>query len=295
MSLDLSDGHYVLTDPLVPDDSIVATDLIFSTVRVTPALAEKWLELNIKNRNPKAAKIAQYTEDMRTGNWRINGEAMKFSITPRMIDGQNRCFACIKADTPFITAVIEGLEDLDQETLDGQAPRRYSDVLKLRGEADSQGLAAAVRSLNGWQRGHRSFDGGAVGRVASNTMLDVTLGKYPELRENLAYIRRVSRHSHIPVSVLGSLWWAFHNADPEDAAFFFDRLVSDEDHHSGEPIFALRRALSARRDRAGTYPNPTYVAALTIKAWNAFRAGAEVQVLVWKPGGASKEKFPELK
>lgn len=263
--------------------------------KVTPALAEEWLTHNIKNRNPKPAKIAQYAEDIRAGNWKVNGESLKFTHAGRLLDGQNRLLACITANTPFTTLVVRGLDDVDQDTLDGCARRSYADVLRMRGEPNADALAAAVRSLHGWLRGIRRFDGGGVDRAASNAMLDVALEKHPEVRENITAIKRVARAVHIPVSVLGALWWAFNDIDPEDAEFFFTRLCSDEGHYAGEPIFALRRALGARKERAGTYANPTFVAALTVKAWNAYRIGTEVQMLLWRPGGAHHEKFPEPK
>jgi len=264
-------------------------------VTVTPAMAKEWLTHNINNRAAKPYKIAAFTQDMRDGNWRQNGEAIKFSRSGRMLDGQNRCYACIAADTPFITLVVYGLDDIDQTTMDGPAPRRYADVLRMRHEPNADALAAAVRSLHGWQRGIRRFDGGGVDRAASNSMLEKTLKNNPELRENITTIKRVARAVHIPVSVLGALWWVFHDIDAEDCEFFFQRLTSDEGHYAGEPIFALRRALSARKDRAGTYANPTFIAALTVKAWNAYRMGDQVKLLIWRPGGAQHEKFPEPK
>jgi hypothetical protein len=271
---------------------MVADKLTFTVTEVTPTLAKEWLDTMIKNRNPKPAKITQYAEDMRLGKWRINGEAIKFSAGGHLLDGQNRLLACIKADTAFTTTVIGGLADVDQDSLDGGVSRRYADVLKLRGLACSVELAALIRGLHGWEHGQRRFDGGSAGRQASNSQLDVTLDNHPEMAQMAPYLKRVSRISHLPLSVLGALWSAFTRLDAEDAMFFFERLVSDEGHYAGEPIFALRRQLLTR-NRTGFYTNPTYAAALTIKAWNAYRVGAPVQLLVYRPGGASREKFPE--
>lgn len=48
---------------------------------------------------------------MRNGNWKANGEAIKFSSTGRLLDGQHRLRACVKEQVPFTTLVIRGLED----------------------------------------------------------------------------------------------------------------------------------------------------------------------------------------
>jgi len=47
-------------------------------------------------------------------------------------------------------------------------------------------------------------------------------------------------------------------------------------------------ALDARGER-----NQRYIAALVIKAWNAYRDGAPVRQLKYRIGGANPEKFPE--
>ena len=37
----------------------------------------------------------------------------------------------------------------------------------------------------------------------------------------------------------------------------------------------------------------TYLLAITLKAWNAYRQGETVGLYRWRPGGAKPEAFPE--
>lgn len=259
---------------------------------ISPEIAQEWLLYNKNNRPLKRSQIDKFAADMRANNWRVNGEAIKFSDTGRLLDGQNRLHAAIQAHATFRSAVVRGLDDeLDQMTMDTGARRIYADVLRMRGETNSVVLASATRSLYGWLKGSRSFGGPAVN--ASNAQLDATLLEHPELRDQITAITRISQTAHIPTTVLGAVWWAFHQLDVADADYFFERLISDVDHHTGDPILALRRLLTNRYNDKGVHTTMTYQAAFIIKAWNAYRDGRSVTQLTFKPGGASPEKFPE--
>ena len=61
-------------------------------VFVTPDMAAGWLKLNVeKNRNVKKSRINGYVRDIQSDNWVLTGEAIKFDVDGRLIDGQNRC------------------------------------------------------------------------------------------------------------------------------------------------------------------------------------------------------------
>jgi hypothetical protein len=64
----------------------------------------------------------------------------------------------------------------------------------------------------------------------------------------------------------------------------------------GDPVLALRELLL--RDAAihgKSRMSDVLVLALTIKAWNAYRAGEPVSLLRWRAGGHAAEEFPEPK
>lgn len=61
----------------------------------------------------------------------------------------------------------------------------------------------------------------------------------------------------------------------------------------GNPILTLRNLLiGAKADSRGEI-NQTYIAAVTIKAWNRYRSGDPVSQLRFRVGGANPESFPE--
>jgi hypothetical protein len=259
--------------------------------QVTPDLASSWLLSNTHNRNLRRKVVTAYAADMASGNWRWNGESVKFSEDDVLLDGQHRLAAIVEANVTLPGLVIRGLPSETQETVDGGARRKFGDVLRLRGERNGSSLAAIVRRVTVWEDGAR--------RVGSKTkyppttgQLLATLEKHPELREIAGEAHGLSRQCDMPGSILALGIWLFGQLSPEDSSFFFGRLADFQGLIKGDPIYELRRALE--RSRSSQHErSETFLLAIMIKAWNAYRDGARVGLLTYRPGGARPETFPE--
>lgn len=118
---------------------------------ITPEIAKTMLGENVNNRRISRDNVNLFAREIRNGEWRFNGEAIKFGKDGRLLDGQHRLLAVIAADKPLTTLVIRGLEDETQQTMDSGKTRTLGDVLTLRGEKKSTQLAAsrAFRSQSG--------------------------------------------------------------------------------------------------------------------------------------------------
>jgi len=264
-------------------------------VVITPETASEMLTHNTHNRNIKA-KRHEYAEDMRNGDWRPEAcDPIRFAADGTLLDGQNRLHAVIDADIEVPFLVVRGVPTDTQAVMDSGVGRKFADVLKLQGEDHHTMLGAVVRLAWEWQRGVSYL---AKGR-ATNSQLLRFLDDNPELRNYATNRQRiVGDASNLPASLVGCLWWVFDMIDDEDAEFFFERLADDTGHNKSEPIHELRRTLhnaaegarSARGQR-----DRVWMMAVTIKAWNAYRAGETVGLYRWKPGGKSPERFPEPK
>lgn len=265
------------------------TSPLIREVDVTPDIAAEWLVANTHNRTLKPRAIARFADDMRNSDWRFNGEPIRFAVDGTLIDGQNRLHAIVESGATIKMLVITGLPMEVQETTDTGTPRQLHDVLKLRGEVNASSLAALIRKINGWKSGRRSFtSGGSESIVACIRLLD----EHPELRVLVQPSRTVSEGCDLPASLTGLAWWVFQQIDYDDAEFFFARLADGQGLIKGDPIYELRRTLGETKNHRGER-NQTYLLAITIKAWNAYRAGETVALYRWKPGGAKPEKFPE--
>lgn len=262
-------------------------------VKITPDLAREWLGFNTHNRNVRSRVVLAYAADMREGNWQWNGESIKFAADGTLLDGQHRLSAIAEADATIQMLVIRGLPNVAQETVDGGAKRKFSDVLKLRGETAPITLASICRRVALWDGGSRWLDG--TGKYApTNAQMLQSLDKYPWLRDIALPVNRVAHLSGLPASVAGFCWWLFCQISADDNDFFMERLADGQNLVKGDAVYELRRALDSSRSVRGER-SERYLTAITIKAWNAYRDGSKVGLLRFNPGGAKPEKFPEAR
>lgn len=271
------------------------TDPDFAVVEITPDMAESFIGRNTHNRPVRQRIVDAYAADMTNGDWRWNGEGIKFDTGDVLLDGQHRLLAIVQSGQTIRMPVFRGLPPETQETMDGGAKRKFSDVLALRGEQSYVALASIARLVYRWDTGERRVGSG--NRLVTNAMLTQTIEKHPELRPIAVAAVRDAGRCALPGSILGLARWLFEGIDPDDAFYFFERLTDDgSGHQRGEPIFELRRTLENSKSVRGER-NLTWLLAVTIKAWNAYRdhgnKAGTVGLYRYRQGGANPEPFPE--
>ena len=260
-------------------------------VSVTPDLAREWLVSNTHNRSLRQRVVMAYAADMAEGNWQWNGDSVKFAGDGTLLDGQHRLAAIAEADVTVQVLVVRGLPNRAQETVDGGNKRSFSDVLHLRGEVNTHTLAAVTRRVTAWETGARRT-GTKIKYAPTNAQLLQTLEKYPDLRSIALTAHTASQRCDIPASIIGLCWWLFDQLSSEDTEFFFGRLADGQGLHKGDPVYELRRTTETSRAIRGQR-SETFLTAIVIKAWNAYRDGAQVGLLIYRPGGSRPERFPE--
>ncbi len=114
---------------------------------ITPEVAAVMLENNPQNRTMRKFHMLQMAEDMASGAWQLNGDAIRVNCDGSLIDGQHRLAACVKSGVPFQTVVISGLPNEVRATIDGGAKRSHGDRLQMAGVKNALAVAAAARIL----------------------------------------------------------------------------------------------------------------------------------------------------
>lgn len=259
---------------------------------ITPEKAREYLGHNVRNRNVRRSDVAVYAEDMASGNWRYVGDPIKFARDGRLIDGQHRLLGLIESGATLKFAVMRGLDPEDQLILDIGIRRTFGDHLKFLGETNASWYASIIRAVTVWEMDESLRSKNRV----SFARLEVTYEKYPELKDSLSVVRFANETVRTGFVAGGLVWWLLHQRDAAECGEFFYLLSTGEGLTKGNPIYALRRILLAdvRRGRTKQSLPPQNIAALMIKAWNKWRLGEEVEVLVWRGGGSAPEDFPEI-
>jgi hypothetical protein len=260
----------------------------YEVMEVTPELAEKWLAQNTHNRNARPEKVYGYARDMETGNWAENGEAIKFAADGTLLDGQHRLMAITLAQVNLRVLVVTGLPKTTQETMDAGAKRTLSDALLLRGEKYNIILAAVIKRAVMWNSGSVKFKSSATPTTAECMAF---LAHEPRVRESAELGSKLHHSTGVTSATLGFTHWLFAGIDAEDARWFFDRLASGAELAQYHPVWTLRKRFADDAAQPSRMPEEMAIAFL-IKGWNAYRAGDEMRLLRYTPGGANPEKFP---
>lgn len=255
---------------------------------ITPARAREFLELNAGNRGIARAVVSKYARDMASGAWNLNGQTIKIGRSGRLLDGQHRCAACVKANVSFEAVVISGLDESVFDTFDLGARRGLSEVLKDKGETYTATLAASLRQLWMIQNGY------VQDRTVSPTVNEMleTLERNPRMRESVKLSNKLK--DIVATSFGCALHYLFSQVDSELADKFMDRLADGSDLTSENPILKLRNILIRDRGSRSKKMLDQDKIAITIKAWNAYFLGRSISTLKWQNAGARIEAFPKI-
>ena len=266
-------------------------------IDLTPALAEEFLGKNPRNRKFSGANYSTVKRAIELGEWAVNGEAIKVSKNGYILDGQHRCRAVAETSITIRTFIIEGLEDETQDTMDTGKTRSLGDILAIHGEPSATSLAAVVRKTIIAERwGLRAATtGGHSGYPLTNRECAEWLAANGWVRDYVQPGRRIGGSTPISGTLAAVMIRMFDDIDAEDSRHFWSRLDTGLELTETDPIYILRRTFRNLNDDSKSGWNQRYIAAITIKAWNAYRAGEEIGLLRFRTGGAKPEAFPEAK
>jgi hypothetical protein len=262
---------------------------------ITPSVAREFLKTNKKNRRVVASRIERLATAMRNGEWVIS-QPLMFNCDGTLIDGQHRCHAIVESGVTVPMLILHGFDS--EETfakLDDVAARSLAHWLTIRGEARPDLLAAVIRMHHANERGRNPFvQGGGRGITLTGPMGLDLLDATPDIRKSVTEGPGII-NTYLPPRICAYLHFRFAQSDKTLANRFFVDLVSGDYQGDGDPIYLLRERLRSNRN-AREKLSAVELAALTIKAWNAYRRDAPLKNLKWQRGGEerSPESFPKI-
>lgn len=262
---------------------------------VSPTKAAMWLQANKSNRPARRSRVTKLAQLIRSGRFRLNGEAIKFGRSGRLLDGQHRLMAIVLADMPVKCFVIWDLDESVFPTLDRPTVRTVADALN---EPNAKALAAALSMLVAYKRNGIDVNGWK--RLEPDEALQM-LPQFPALPESVVAGAGMPRALGISRTVAATAHYLFAEKDREAANNFIERLRTGEGLMSGDPILDLRAALMSRT--ASTTMREGYAFALILKTWAKVRAGVvrtgvagvrQSQKVYLRLRGDAAEDFPTV-
>lgn len=234
-------------------------------ITVTPALAEWVLDLNAHNRPKKPVAIRKYMADMISDRWGLTGDTIKFGTDGYLQDGQNRMYACIKADVPFTTHAVFGINPRLFARIDIGKNRDGADSLAIAGEENAKARASMIRWLNilskaggvGLNRGDTLTNEQI---VAVNEQLDRGLTELAIKAARAVYVA-----TGTPMSITSALYYAFGAENLAKVETFFAGWEHGNARLSAAAV-KLQRTILEMRNVSNNRINDGWLAAVTVKA-----------------------------
>lgn len=243
---------------------------------ITPEQALEYLTANVHNRSVRPKRVNRYATEMRNGQWRLTGEAIKFDRTGKLVDGQHRLLAVLESERACEFLVVRGVEEEAFDVLDNGLTRTYGDMLKANGFTDVNVLAAAARLV-------LSYENDTVGNADATTLIANKQAVVKELSREERYDRyvngarfghRANRFGGNSTATAGFYVIATEHWSEELVEAFLERVITGVGLEAGSPALALRNWWSNGR----ASKNTEHLAGM-IRAWNAYITGGDLRIV----------------
>ena len=259
-------------------------------ILVTPSYAKRLLEKNTNNRRVNEATLNRYFRDMIDGKWKEDtGECIKISKSGKILDGQHRLLAVIKANKNINLHVIENLDDEIFDVLDTGRVRNSTDTFKIKGIKNETIIPSCINKYTAYTKNKRKLDS----RTESLTNSDI-LDIY---QKDEAFWQNVAKKSMVwynqfakilSPSQIGGTYAYFCDISTKDADRFMTQLATGNNIENPS-INLLRNKLMSDKLSINKMPQDTKFA-IVIKAWNFFRKNESPKLLKWD---SANENFPK--
>lgn len=212
--------------------------IVFSVVEMTPEQAAKLLERNECNRRPKLPHVDELAWQIIHDAWQVNPQPVCVDINGRLIDGQHRLMAIIKAGKAATVTLAENVPAKSAEVIDySTVPRSNGDVFVMHGVKHGVRAAAALRAMAGAEMN------GASVRISRAQLWSM----YEQNRESLSWALDVTgTHEGRKMACLFVAAIAYaHPVAKDDVERFADYVLTGANIPEGSPALLFIRLLAA--------------------------------------------------
>lgn len=261
---------------------------------ITPRLAQHYLSLQKKNRAIIKNVLWKYQRDMENDEFLLTGEPIQFNDAGELINGQHRLLASIRSGKSFRSLVVRGVPAAAFTVIDSGRVRRYGDVLSIAGYSNANLLASAAKFQHHFDN---DYFNGAQGTIKSesrpnNDQIMAIVSAHPGLIETASSMKGeyVFAGRLIGPALGAWLLYRWHAEYGDVADRFFSALTTGADLPAKNPALLLRNRLLANKQNKISKMSDINRAAITIKAFHAFREGREMLTLRM----SENEAFPDV-
>jgi hypothetical protein len=256
-------------------------------IMVGPEEAGRMLLRNIDNRPIVETHVMQIVEAMKAGHWKSNGATIVFSKN-RLVDGQHRLNAVVRSGCRVPMLIIWNIANDVFDTIDIGRKRTASDSLAMGGENEAKRLASTLAFVGRYTTGAMRNRGYSLTPV----QIEDLLVEHHAVRDSVKFVMGVGSMP-LSFSVAAGIHYLYARINREVADDLIKKLASGAGLEAGHPILLLRERLFANKSDKSKLGG-SYIAALTIKAFNAAIKGEKPEFLRFRSTGERPEAYPEI-
>ena len=253
-------------------------------INLTPQVAGELLKKNKHNRKASEKQINFYVNQMRSGLWKENGEAIIVGNDDKIKDGQHRLLAVIKANYSYRVPLITDVDSSAMDTIDTGKNRSLQDIISLNGYAYPNQKAKIAKLILASSHKSKSSGVGKQGvmfssdktSVSNSAGLDYVIENNDFLNKILKMAHQISSKSpNTVISVADLAFIAYmlvgYDLENEDIRGFLKELCGAE--YAGDSSASYVYKCMAKAKNTKTHLNRYWLRGLIIKSWNNYING----------------------
>jgi hypothetical protein len=289
---------------------LVQPEPVVSIETVTPAVAYRWLQLNMHNRTLKPARIRSLGFDMSNDRFLFAGDCYRFDTAGELVDGQNRLTAQLDTESTVRMVVVRGLDPSTRRVIDSGVTRSVGDCLTIDFGANSRsgsGVARASKVAHRWSHGLML----SADPVTRAELIDWTERRFDSLAKAFDAVQAIQKGSKMPPGVFAAWYWLVLNGQAESLVsvdMFTRSAVTEESldqfcsqvetgvgfDSEEDPARVLREEILSWKD-AKRQLRPQQKTALLVIAWNAYVDREPLIRRRFAAGATQLKRWPALK
>lgn len=249
-------------------------------VLVTVEMAKKWLSNAAPNRPIRAAAVAKCVAEILEGEWKYNGDTIRFNKNGQMCDGQHRCKAIVETGLEQICLVAYDVDETAVPTIDEGVRRTAADQWMMKGLSGGKTDSAIIQQLYCW------YVSGHMGTTRQTLSLRASWAVYNKLDLDLLNAVKAKAYStkgiHGKPSILAAIGYIAGWDNHEKFDDFVSRITTGIGLSRSDSAYFFREFLRSSKKNSGW--SETIIAQSTASAFSIFVSGKK------PPRGLFKEK-----
>ena len=243
--------------------------------RITPEGAKLLLQQNYNNRPLKAPHVNWLADQMKKGDWRMDGSPIRVAKSGRLLDGQHRLQAIINSNTSQDMLMVYGLDESVFATIDTGKNRTASDTLFIANVKDAPVTAAIVRMILNYERAVAMYKLSLKGKASKMPVTNQDILEFSQTVDLSTHIKKagkwVKAQAIYTKAEYAFFYYVLSSIDNLIADSFLESLASGIGLGATSPIYVLREKLIMWKSK-DTPPTGIDRLMLIFKAWNMVRA-----------------------